>query len=443
MDSISSIWKRRALYITLGKALNFHEGKINIKNFMIICEKIKPSRVIKTGGIFFENFILESCTYNDAKLLKQMILRKTKYSNDEINYLIITYSMKFWFNTLILLKRLNQQNNYHLTMINLYLDYRGLSRRGLELLSLLGVGISIRTNDRKKRFLLLQYENELLNLFKISNPIMAIDNYNGAYGNSAQHVAKPSQIALCNVTVCGLINPPKYVNNNFIFNDDNLIVPALPRVEIQLIKYLKSFINDLHISSNNINNNYNDESKYVQSYRKYLFWEQSRVVEINMNQVPSVGDIDNPDYGLKNYRPWNVLPFNTAANLDMGNIYLHLNSHYKKIYQRNQYGYLRVDVSIYRKLLQMIYDPSPLFNDKRFLLCPMLEYFHPFKHFMESIFRNTIFFKCFIAPYIHHYFPDDKVIKYYSYILTILYYSNIIGLIKRRNVFVFNQKFVE
>ena len=57
-----------------------------------------------------------------------------------------------------------------------------------------------------------------------------------------------------------------------------------------------------------------------------------------------------------------------------------------------------------------MYDLCTLFNSNRFLICPMLEWFHPFKHLMEAIWANRVFRKCFIAPFVHHYYPDSKVI---------------------------------
>lgn len=55
-----------------------------------------------------------------------------------------------------------------------------------------------------------------------------------------------------------------------------------------------------------------------------------------------------------------------------------------------------------------MYDPSSLFNNNRFLICPLLEWFHPFKHLMESIWGEKVFRKCFLVPFVHHYYPDNK-----------------------------------
>ena len=50
--------------------------------------------------------------------------------------------------------------------------------------------------------------------------------------------------------------------------------------------------------------------------------------------------------------------------------------------------------------------------DRRvFLICPVLELFHPFKHLMELTWSRTEFFRCFIAPFVHVYFRSKVYIK--------------------------------
>jgi hypothetical protein len=42
-------------------------------------------------------------------------------------------------------------------------------------------------------------------------------------------------------------------------------------------------------------------------------------------------------------------------------------------------------------------------------MVPCMELFHPFKQLLEDIFSAQIFFKPFIAPFIHHFHPGDDV----------------------------------
>lgn len=43
------------------------------------------------------------------------------------------------------------------------------------------------------------------------------------------------------------------------------------------------------------------------------------------------------------------------------------------------------------------------------LICPCLEFFHMFKHLMESIWQFGPLFRCFTAPFVHHFYPNSQV----------------------------------
>jgi len=70
VGSISHLWLRREQLKTLANVVKKFSGKLNIQKFMDTCENLFESDILRTGGTLFENFIIESGSKKDAKLLK-------------------------------------------------------------------------------------------------------------------------------------------------------------------------------------------------------------------------------------------------------------------------------------------------------------------------------------------------------------------------------------
>ena len=51
-------------------------------------------------------------------------------------------------------------------------------------------------------------------------------------------------------------------------------------------------------------------------------------------------------------------------------------------------------------------------SNLRYLLTPILEMFHPFKHLCELIWREPLFFRPYFAPFIHMFFKSKVYIKH-------------------------------
>jgi len=84
-------------------------GKLNIQKFMATCENLFESDLLRTGGTLFENFIIETGSQKDAKLLKNFFMFKIDITEKDINRLIKKYTLQFWFSTLMNLRRMNQK----------------------------------------------------------------------------------------------------------------------------------------------------------------------------------------------------------------------------------------------------------------------------------------------------------------------------------------------
>jgi hypothetical protein len=61
----------------------------------------------------------------------------------------------------------------------------------------------------------------------------------------------------------------------------------------------------------------------------------------------------------------------------------------------------------------------------------VLEFFHPFKHIIESIWQEESFFRSFIAPFTHVFTPDSTVL-WNSKLKLVRFFGFIFGLDGRR-----------
>ena len=78
-----------------------------------------------------------------------------------------------------------------------------------------------------------------------------------------------------------------------------------------------------------------------------------------------------------------------------------LYNEYQHLHAQQKYGYFKADVSTFLKFIQIVYSDQCPYNRNRLFLCPILEYFHPYKHAAEAIWQEDRFFRSFIAPFLH------------------------------------------
>src|SRR6185295_14175722 len=87
----------------------------------------------------------------------------------------------------------------------------------------------------------------------------------------------------------------------------------------------------------------------------------------------------------------------------------HIFAAYQVLFNQQKYGFVKMDVNLFLKYLQVVWTPDTFFNSNRLYLVPVLEYFHPFKHGMEALWQCERLFKPFIAPFVHLLAPESGV----------------------------------
>ena len=93
----------------------------------------------------FELFVLRFGIERHRKAISD-----SKMDSKTQTEIIKRYTMLFWFECISKLPQVKRRSNTQLYLATLALEYRGLSRVGIQFLSLCGVATSPRTYDRKR-----------------------------------------------------------------------------------------------------------------------------------------------------------------------------------------------------------------------------------------------------------------------------------------------------
>ena len=142
----------------------FKSSSISCDTVMILSEKLSPSYILGSGGVLFESFILRRCSVKDHNMFMTLVRQKMNsglqiFVNEEFkNKLVSKFSIPFWYHVIQCCASIHQRNNNKpLEQLTLNLEYRGLSRFGIEIMAACGAATPPRTHDRKRNESLIKY----------------------------------------------------------------------------------------------------------------------------------------------------------------------------------------------------------------------------------------------------------------------------------------------
>ena len=204
---------------------------------MILSEKLSPSYILGSGGVLFESFILRRCSVKDHNMFMTLVRQKKNsglqiFVNEEFkNKLVSKFSIPFWYHVIQCCASIHQRNNNKpLEQLTLNLEYRGLSRFGIEIMAACGAATPPRTHDRKRNENLLKYDEENKQIVLEGQAVIAIDNYSHFYGSPTVSLKRTNQIILANNTVAGLSLIREPVNLDFVYTQGmKFVLPCLEK----------------------------------------------------------------------------------------------------------------------------------------------------------------------------------------------------------------------
>ena len=241
---------------------------------------------------------------------------------------------------------INQKFNLAIKRLTMYLQYHGLSRLGIQMLSFKGICVNPRTADRTTSTRIRMQSSMVAALIHEGRAIIGIDNYNHAWGSPIVSPERQSQLVLANYTTCGVSKYQVHVDNTFLINDAGEFLPSIPPEKIVLSAFVRQAVRKIV-----------DEMKPIEEKTGGLhYWELSQVVADSIGAVPLRADNTNPNpapRGRQYYIPWFVSGRNCAANVGILHILTTIFNEYQHLHEKEMYGYMKADVSIYLKYLQV------------------------------------------------------------------------------------------
>ena len=293
----------------------FGSGSVSCDTVLELSEKLEPSIILGFGGILFESFIMRQA----PPRIYAAFLSLYKQNNllilvnlDLQEKIIKRFAVPFWFYIIQTIASIHRTKNKPLAQFTLNLEFRGLSRFGIEILHACGVASHPTTHDRKRNERLVAYDEENKRIALEGKAMIAVDNYSHFYGSATVSLNRTNQLLLANNTVCGLSEYRQEVDTTFVYTPSGDIRPSVPPHREILATYVDQFMENLAEAIADTNE---------KTSSPYLFWEISRVVRENVNTVPLRPNVPHPkddephSRGLKYYRPWFISHFNSASNM--------------------------------------------------------------------------------------------------------------------------------
>jgi hypothetical protein len=160
------------------------------------------------GGALFDYYVLVFGSAQDAAILRRVLAGEEEKTFNP-STMLKTYAPRFWFHAAQSLYHVNRLCSLPLLHVAMQMEFRGLSRIGRSLGALYGAFPPIRSYDRKKRKLTVEYIEEVARCVNANTGVLTFDNYCHAYGSPTLSVDRKGSYIKANYTVVAV---SKYVS---------------------------------------------------------------------------------------------------------------------------------------------------------------------------------------------------------------------------------------
>ena len=183
---------------------------------------------------------------------------------------------------------INLQRTYHQKCLTRFVEYHGLSRLGIKMLSFLGITASNSTHDRHSKTSMMKYDEDIKSIIKADCCVLGFDNYNHAYGSSVYNRERKDQLVKANFTVYGVSVCQRDVERSFVTDEHKKPFPSVPKDKGTLLKYVPQVMQKIRHELCNMNEN---------AGKDYCYWNIAQVVQEDLRTVPVTS------YDAKNRKP--------------------------------------------------------------------------------------------------------------------------------------------
>jgi hypothetical protein len=248
----------------------------------------------------------------------------------------------------ILMFHINQRFNDSIKRLTLYLQYHGLSRLGINVLTNKGICVHPRTSDRNINKRLSLYDAKISTIIRTGMAIIGIDNYNHCYGSPVISAERKMQLLLANYTVCGISHCQNTIDNHILLDGAGASIASLPNKKIVFAAFVQTVVNEIKAAMNAI---------FEETKNKFSYWTISDVVQENLAAVPlrAQNRTTNPQTrGRRWFKPWFVSGRNCASNEGILHIFTTIYNEYQHNFNQGIYGYFKADVTLFIKYFQVL-----------------------------------------------------------------------------------------
>ena len=166
----------RDFYTALAKRDELNDPSLTYNQLFDICRDILPGKCPGLPGLMFELFVLRFGQKKDREILLKDP-NENRIDVETIKALMKKYALRFWFETITKLTNNHPCANTQVFLFTLSLEYRGLSRLGIQYLAFCGVANNPRTYDRKRDAKIESYDADLKIDIEMRQCIFAWDNF--------------------------------------------------------------------------------------------------------------------------------------------------------------------------------------------------------------------------------------------------------------------------
>ncbi len=322
--------------LSLAKELNKLPQRATTGEILTIAEEICPTPYHFGGGYLFLSWFLE----NGKKSIREWAEGEENWSQQLRDKIREKEVPRWIFSIVTSMKGISQKNTSQLFYTTLVLEWKGLSRTGLDLYATMGGALQAKQYTEMKKELTQQEKQKTMDLYLSRFFVIWVDNFSKIYCNPFLRIANGIHKD-CNYTVMSFFsaknNQNKEQNMEFTYTRAGVLISGSSWMMLT-----ENFLNNCTQSFQRFDN-YAKVSYYATCYAAQLEYTEF-VVSSSHHHINTPAYSDSPN-GMDGMRTAGMLSANISANRGLEEVLQHIKAMANE--RGNVYQSVVVDPGIY------------------------------------------------------------------------------------------------
>ena len=309
--------KFRKVRSSIAKQIRTHPGRIGLIEFGNLVAERCPGRQHFVGGELFEFWFNECGKQSSVAKARTTILPNGQWSAEARQYILRMDYPRWAFGELVKMYSLSQKNTPQLFFYTLILEWKGLTKSGMDLGHGFNICLHPKNYRQQKIQLVMEEKDESARVILRHQPLLWFDNYSKIFNNPFYNMVAGAYRDACYTAFAMLYAPRAAMVSMAIRVDGNARVVVSNRTTILDLEAIAVVARSFEVFDDYASIRYYNTAVSNQA-------EYTNLISTPAFEYAEDADFQDSPNGLANMRTWGMVNHDVGTNEGLVQVLLHL-----------------------------------------------------------------------------------------------------------------------